>query len=291
VVLAVIGAVAYGVTVVIGRELAAEGVPAGTALATRFGIAASLLILMLTALRIPLLPPKGARLRIFLLGALGYATESTLFFLALARGSASACALIFYVYPGLIVTIEYARGSERLTSKTVGAVLISLCGTTAVVLSTTDIAITPAGIALALAAALVYALYLIVGRHVGREIHAMTTAAWIALGACVACFSRGLVLGEISNPVPHLGLLCGYGFCTGLAFWLTYAALTRIGASRTAIVMTFEAFAAVLIAAAVLGEAITPVQGIGGAAILVAAAVAAGDRHVRPESQNNRRRV
>jgi drug/metabolite transporter (DMT)-like permease len=49
-----------------------------------------------------------------------------------------------------------------------------------------------------------------------------------------------------------------------------FAALRRIGPRRTAIVMTLEAFFAILLAAVFLHEGIGPVQLLGGAAILAA---------------------
>ena len=51
---------------------------------------------------------------------------------------------------------------------------------------------------------------------------------------------------------------------------LTFAALARIGASHTAVVMTLEAASTVVLAAIVLGEGISPAQALGGLAILAA---------------------
>jgi drug/metabolite transporter (DMT)-like permease len=70
-----------------------------------------------------------------------------------------------------------------------------------------------------------------------------------------------------------------------VAFGLTFAALARIGASHTAVVMTLEAASTVVIAAAVLGEGVTLTQGFGGLLILAAAAVIARS-HGRERAQN-----
>ena len=66
-----------------------------------------------------------------------------------------------------------------------------------------------------------------------------------------------------------------YGFATALAFALTFAALRRLGTARTAVIGTLEAFSAILLGAAFLGERITAVQALGGAVIVLAAAVIA----------------
>ena len=63
-----------------------------------------------------------------------------------------------------------------------------------------------------------------------------------------------------------------------VAFSLTFAALSRIGASQTAVVMTLEAVSTVLLAALLLDESISIGQACGGLAIVAAAVVIAWSR-------------
>jgi drug/metabolite transporter (DMT)-like permease len=63
-----------------------------------------------------------------------------------------------------------------------------------------------------------------------------------------------------------------------VAFSLTFAALSRIGASQTAVVMTLEAVSTVVLAALVLGESVSVGQACGGLAVIGAAAVIAWAR-------------
>jgi histidinol-phosphate/aromatic aminotransferase/cobyric acid decarboxylase-like protein len=69
-----------------------------------------------------------------------------------------------------------------------------------------------------------------------------------------------------------------YGVTTAVAFSLTFAALSRIGASQTAVVMTLEAVSTVVLAALVLGESVSVGQACGGLAVIGAAAVTAWSR-------------
>ena len=103
----------------------------------------------------------------------------------------------------------------------------------------------------------------------------MTTACWVAVGAAASSLMRGVVGGTLEMPSGHLLQIVGYGAVTAAAFGLTFAALARIGASHTAVVMTLEAVSTVVLAAIVLGEGISPAQALGGLAILAAAAVIA----------------
>jgi drug/metabolite transporter (DMT)-like permease len=282
--LAAAGAVAYGVTVVIGRQMAASGVPSATALAARFTTAAVVLGVLLTLRRVGVVPERAELVRLVLLGAIGYTTESTFFYLSLQHGTAAACALLFYAYPAVVCAIELARGRERPTAPTLVALGLGIGGTTVVAATGADVSIEPVGIAFALASAVVYGIYLLIGREFGRRSDAMRAALWIAVGAAASSVVRGAVTGQLASPLDDLGPLVLYGTFTAAAFGLTFAALSRIGAARTAVVMTLEAVTAVVLGAVFLDERVTAVQLIGGAAILLAAGTigrhAAGRRAV-----------
>lgn len=290
--LAALGAIAYGIATVIGRALADAGVDSATALGIRFAVAAMILVGALRLRGASLRPPRGSWLPIVLLGAVGYSLESTLFYLSLGHGTAAACILLFYAYPAIVTVIEFARERERLTAASSVALLLSLVGTAVVVMVGRDVSISLAGIIFALAAATVYALYLVIGREIGRGTDAMTTACWVAVGAAASSVLRGLAGGTLQVPTGHLVQIVGYGVATAAAFGLTFAALARIGASQTAVVMTLEAASTVVIAAVVLGEGISPAQAFGGLAILAAAAVIArSHRRERPQNAGEMRRV
>lgn len=286
--LAAAGAIAYGVATVIGRALAGSGVDCASALGIRFAVAAAVLAALLRLRRVSVRPKPGEWLPIFLLGAIGYTLESTLFYMSLGHGSAAACILLFYAYPAIVTAIEFFRGRQRLTAATAVALLLSIAGTAIVVAIGRDVSISLTGILLALAAATAYALYLVVGRGIGRGSDAMTTACWVAAGAATSSALRGLIGGTLQPPSGHMLQLVGYGAATAAAFGLTFAALARIGASHTAVVSTLEAGSAVVLAAVALGEGISAAQALGGIAIVAAAAVIARS-HRRERPQNVRR--
>jgi drug/metabolite transporter (DMT)-like permease len=286
--LAAAGAIAYGVATVIGRALAGSGVDCASALGIRFAVAAAVLAALLRLRRVSVRPKPGEWLPTFLLGAIGYTLESTLFYMSLGHGSAAACILLFYAYPAIVTAIEFVRDRQRLTAATAVALLLSIAGTAIVVAVGRDVSISLTGILLALAAATAYALYLVVGRGIGRRSDAMTTACWVAAGAATSSVLRGLIGGTLQLPSGHLLQLVGYGAATAAAFGLTFAALARIGASHTAVVSTLEAGSAVVLAAVALGEGISAAQALGGIAIVAAAAVIARS-HRRERPQNVRR--
>lgn len=142
-----------------------------------------------------------------------------------------------------------------------------------------EVSISGTGTAFALGSAATYAVYLIVGRHLGRRSDAMTRSLLGGRGRFGQSPPQGSPHVVADRPRGDLGQLALYGIATALAFWLTFAALARIGTSRTAVVSTLEAFSAIVLAAVFLDENVTAAQTAGGAAILVAAGVIALTAH------------
>ena len=271
-------ALSYAVTILVGRSLAQAGVPSATALGTRFGVAALAIGVVLVARRSPLLPARGERLRLLVLGGVGYALESTLFFLALEHGTAAAAALVFYAYPAMVALAELGLGARLPRRPLALAVTLSAAGIVAVVASGNDLAIAPVGILFALGAAAVFAVYLVCGERLVRRSDALTRAAWVAAGATVSSVGRGLLTHSFTISGEHWASLLAYGAFTAVAFGLMFVALARLGPTRTAVVMTLEAFFAVVLGAAFLHEELALSQLAGGMAILVAAGIVAGRR-------------
>jgi drug/metabolite transporter (DMT)-like permease len=149
--------------------------------------------------------------------------------------------------------------------------VLSTGGVAVVVVSGGNVDITAAGIAFALGAAACFTAYLLVSDRVVHRTHAGATAAWVAAGAALSLLVRGAVTADLDSPACHWPELVGNGIATAAAFGFMFAALQRIGATRTAVVMTFEAFAAAGLGALVLEETLGGPQLVGGVAIVTGA--------------------
>lgn len=278
--LALASATAYGVTVAIGRSLADAGLGPSTALGFRFCVAAVLLLAVQRLRGGTLLPPPGERLGVFLLGFVGYAVESTCFFLALERGTAAAVALLFYSYPAMVAIVELLLGITRPSPAMLGGLALAVVGTAAVVVTGGDVTITSAGIGFALASAVSFTLYLLASDRVGRRTDSLVKAAWVSGGAGLAIAGRGLLGGDIRSPGDEWLQLAGYAAANAFAFGLMFAALRRIGATRTAVVLTFEVVASIVLAALFLGEELRLAQAMGGFLVLGGAILVVSSQRV-----------
>jgi drug/metabolite transporter (DMT)-like permease len=266
-------AFSYGVTVVIGRELAKAHLPPADALGLRFGIAGVLLIVLLVAARRPLLPPPGERVRVFLFGAIGYAVESTFFYSGLARGTAAAVTLLFYSYPAVVTIAELVINKKKPAPAVVVALVLSAGGAGVIAAGSGSVDITTAGIVFSLLSAASFAAYLLAGDRFLGKTDSITIAAWTGLGASASLLTFAAVAGEIDVPANRWWQFLVYGAATASAFAFMFASLRRIGSSRTSVLLTLEAVSAIVLAAIFLGEDLGAVQAVGGACVLAGAVI------------------
>jgi drug/metabolite transporter (DMT)-like permease len=271
--IATTGALVYGTTIVFSRIVAKNGLGPVTALAMRFGIAGILLVGVLAALRRPVLPPRGERARAALLGVL-YASESSCFFIALEHGTTAAVALLFYVYPAVVATVEIFLGALAPTRSTFLAIALSTAGAVVVAVGGGSVSISVTGIVFAMGAVVCFTTYALASARLLPRTDALTSAAWTAIGASSTMLVIGIVTGSLRAPGESTAPIVANGFATATAFTLFFVAVGRIGASRTSVVMTLEAAFAVVLAAIFLNESLRWLELLGGAAVLAGAAVA-----------------
>ncbi len=128
------------------------------------------------------------------------------------------------------------------------------------------------GIVFAVAAAIFYSLYIVVGAWIGRRVAAFPVSAVVIASAAVlftvAAFVRGPQWPQTS--AGWLAVLAIALLSTVAAVTLYFAGLQRIGPTRASTLSTLEPLVTVTLAALVLGESIAPVQMAGGALILTA---------------------
>lgn len=272
--LALASASAFGATTVMGKLAFREDVTVPTLLAVRFSLGALSLWALALSLGVASRPPPRRAAILVALGAVVYATQSSLFFEALARIPAVTAGLLLYSYPALVALLAVAIGRERFGWTKAGALALGLGGTTLVLGAPTG-ALDPTGVALALTSALLYSLYILVAERAIRGVHPLVSSALIVTGGAASLVVSGAVRGELRLGLgaPAWGWLVALGIVSVTVAVSTFlAAVERIGSSRAAIASTFEPVVTVLLAASVLDERLSGPQAAG--AVLIVAAVA-----------------
>jgi len=215
-------------------------------------------------------------LPLVLLAGGGQAAIGGLSLSALRYIPAATMIFLFYTYPAWVTVIAALRGKEPLTGSRLLALALSLGGIAVMVGvpgAATSSAATP-GVLLALAGALLYALYIPMIDRLGRELSPAVTAAFATSGAAIILAMTAFATGEVGVGHPGivwLMILLLAVVCTVVAFIAFLRGLAVIGPVRTAIVSTVEPFWGGLLASVVLAEPLGARTLTGG--LLVAAAV------------------
>jgi len=276
-------AILFGVVVVFAKVALEHGMTVFSALATRYATSAAILAMVLVALRHPLLPARGERLWLLVLGAFGYAVESSFFFAALQHGTAAAVTLLFYVYPVIILLTSIAMGKGKPSWLLVASLAFAVCGAATVIIGSGGIDIQPLGILFAFGSSCTFSAYLIGAEFALHRTSPLTSAMWVCVWAAVGCGVFATVSGGVhlpSTPTQTWAVL-GMGAGSAAAFVCMLSGLRRVGAVRASIVSSMEPLAAAILAFALLSETVSTATFIGGVMIL---AGAIGASIARPQS-------
>jgi len=182
--------------------------------------------------------------------------------------------LTYFVYPLLTGLIASLTGLETLRWRGAVCAVAVFCGL-AVMIGAHPAGLAFAGVAYALGAACLRTGYLLATRAflVGADVR-MTT--WYTLVSSTLVFvAASLVTRTWDVPQTNGGWVALFGLAvtTTASIVLIFMSTVRIGPFRTALIMHIEPLVVMVLSALVLGEVITPIQGVG-SAIMLAALVA-----------------
>lgn len=179
--------------------------------------------------------------------------------------------LIFYLWPAMSAIAGWMLRTEPFRGRSAAGLAFAFAG----VALALDVELTAAqakGVAYAFGAALLWATtFVVMNRHFrGRDprsptFHMSLTALALFTGAC-------LITGDVAWPQTSIGwsAIAGVGGFYAFALIGLFAVSVKGGATRASFFMNFEPVASVLLAAALLGQRLAPVQ-LAGAALVISA--------------------
>ena len=259
-----------------------------TILSLRFACAAALLAVYLTFFRRRKLFFDVRQVFILiLLGAVGYAGQSALYFAALERNSASLNSLLLYVYPVFVALFNWFLNQRTLSTREWVALALASSG---VILTLNPVRILQdaggvpidlLGIALVLGSAIWYAAYIISSDRFTRQAGPWVSLVWISLGAAISFTVAGAFSHNLDFNLGPEGILILLGMVTLstiLALGAFLAGMQRVGPTTASLLSTLEPVFTVLLALFFLEEFLTIVQTIGGGLVLSAAVLLSTSR-------------
>jgi len=270
--LIVISALSFGSISVLTVLTIDAGIPLLTIMVWRYVLGAFLLGATARAGK-RVSTPKRRVIQLLLIGGFGQALITYLSLYSLRYIPVGPLAFLFYTYPAWVAIIAALRGTERLTTVRVAALMLALIGVTVMVGMPME-KLNPIGVGLALVSAVLYSIYLPALEHVQEGVPAMFATFWLIVGAAVSFVLAALFAGELFIPQTasawaNIFLLAVVS--TVIAFSSLIKGLSVLGPVRTAIIATVEPFFTAILGVIVLSNQVSAATFAGG--ILIAAAI------------------
>jgi drug/metabolite transporter (DMT)-like permease len=223
--------------------------------------------------------PEGLALKLVLLGVLGFGCYQVVWTIGLTQITAGDSALLVASSPVLIALLAAAVGMDRLTVPKLAGALVAFAGVALVVTGgqlSSGSSLT--GYVLTLSAAVLWAVYTVLGARMLRRVDPLTATAWTVLGGTLFLLPFGLF--EVAttppaqvSPAAIVAVLYSGSLAAGTANVLVFYAITIVGPARASATQFLVPFGAVLLGAIVLAEPVGPIQLVGGAIIIAGVAL------------------
>lgn len=266
--LVLLSALGFGSMALFAKLAYASGISPTMLLTLRFTLAVAMLAPLVWLKRTRL--PRGRALAGFaLMGAL-YTAQSQCYFTALMHASSGLVGLLLYVYPVLVTLLAVLLGWEKLDRRTFILLTVAVAGL-AITLGG-NLQGEPLGIMLGLAAAAVYAVYILIG---GRLTLGTDPLAATLVVMAAAALGNGTLAVTGGSPLPSgasawlaIGAIALFSTVIAIAAFLV--GIKYIGAAQASIISTLEPVITLCLGAALLGETVSGGQLVGGAMVLAA---------------------
>ncbi len=250
-----------------------EGANVSTLLFLRFTLASLTLFAYLGVKKRLSTVSRRQLAMMFVLGGVCYSSQASLYFSALHYISASLTGLLLYTFPLFVAFLAAIVDKEKLTGQNLLATAVAMAGL-AFVLGASPTAINVTGVLLALAAALVYSVYLVLGTRVVKELSPIVTSAFVAGFAALSLLTAGTAGGTLDfalSPTAWLAVAGIVAFPTILAMLTLFRGLELIGPTRTSILSMVEPLLTFAFSALLFGDRFSALQLTGGAAVIAGA--------------------
>ena len=268
--LVLISAAGFATLAIFIKIAYAAGANTLTVITMRFTLAAVFLWMALKPFGIsPRINLKIA-IKLCLMGLIGYASMSFFFAASLRYLPVSLATMLLFTYPTLVSIMSFINGNEQFSWQKGLALMI--CGSGLfLILGVSFESINQFGVVLGLGAAIIYSCYIMISKHVLKDVHSLVATTYVCSAAALAYALYTSITGQLILTLPSTGWLALLGiafFGTIVGILCFFAGINKIGPAKASIISTAEPVLTILLSALVLGEQLTLLQGIGGLLII-----------------------
>ncbi|MCD7059651.1 EamA family transporter [Pelagibacterium xiamenense] len=255
----------WGTTYIVTTQMLPDGFPLTVAMLR--ALPAGLLLLAIARR----LPPLAWLPKVFVLGGLNIAIFLSLLFVAAYRLPGGLAATLGAIQPLIVLLLARGLLGTGLRPAGVAAALAGMVGVGLLVLGP-DAAPDPIGIVAALGGALSMATGNVLARRWQPPVSALTFTGWQLTAGGILLLPVALIV-EPGFPVPsalNLAGLAWLGLVGGaLAYVFWFRGIARLGPPAVTAFGFLSPLSAVVLGWAVLGQALTPAQGLGALIVLL----------------------
>lgn len=272
--LAIFATVAFSLATPIARSLLVGGADPSGLVTIRLIIATALHGLAIALAAPGLLRLDWRNLAISLIAGTTNGLGMLLYFLGLARLSASITAMLLAMSPLLVLSLLVLRG-ERLTRRHAVRTILALTGVYLLIGPGGEVDML--GVGLILLAVLSFSSQMVLLQWYLKNLDPRTVTFYVTAGMLVVVAAYWLATGapwQPLEPAGWVGLLTLALVSTFLARLAMYAAVAYIGSSQMSLLTPLEILLAVIWSVLFLGERLTLIHGVGGVLILASALLA-----------------
>jgi drug/metabolite transporter (DMT)-like permease len=256
-----------------------HGVDVATAVMFRSGVTALVVGALVLAMGVPLALSARHRRAMPAIGLL-VAVQSLCLYASVARLPVALALLAFNTYPlwtALWARVVYGHRAEPRVLRAMPVMLLGLALALDVLGAASGLGAAAhwgqigAGVAFALTAAATFGLALVLTQHEVADVDGRLRTALTMGMVGVLAFAAGLAQGGFHLPAAAPGWwgLAALTFLYGTAFTIMFTVLPRLGVVGNSAIMNVEPIFALVLAWALLGQTIAPVQ-VGGGLLVVA---------------------
>lgn len=224
--------------------------------------------------------PRGDVLKIAVLGMIGFGFYQIMWSVALQSIPAGDSALLIATTPVLTALLAVAIGADTPNPVKLFGAVLSFVGVAVVIGAGQglNLGVSLGGDLLTVAAALCWAIYTVFGAGILRRQSPLTATTWAIVAGTIVMAPVGIAqlasadLSRVGLPVI-LAIIYAGSLGAGFANVVVFHGLKLLGPTRVTAFQALVPALAVVLAAIFLGEAIRPVQVVGGIVILAGVAL------------------
>ncbi|AVK85963.1 hypothetical protein C3943_21950 [Lysinibacillus sp. B2A1] len=193
---AIISAICFGIMPIFAIKAYSYGISVYTLLVLRFSISSLLFFLFLLWKKIPFKIGKMDLKLLFLLGGVLFTLLSVLHFESLKYLSSAMAVLLLFSFPIFVSIFSFLIYKEKLKIKSIIALFFTFISMI-FLLGVSFQGINMKGVFLAILAAIVYALYMILGKKVTDNNSPVVTSTYVTSFAALGVLFIGLITREL----------------------------------------------------------------------------------------------